>query len=63
LKTPIVSIGGLSSQVSFSGLAPGFVGVYQLNVQVPLSVAAGNQTVQISGDGVFSNTAFMAVAR
>ena len=35
----------------------------QLNVQVPLSVAAGNQTVQISGDGVFSNTAFMAVAR
>jgi len=62
LDTPVVAIGGLSSLVSFSGLAPGFVGLYQVNVQVPLSLAAGNQTVQISAAGVFSNTAFLAVA-
>jgi uncharacterized protein (TIGR03437 family) len=62
LITPVVAIGGLSSPVGFSGLAPGFVGLYQVNVQVPLSVAAGNQTVQISADGVFSNTAILAVA-
>jgi uncharacterized protein (TIGR03437 family) len=61
--TPVVAIGGLSSQVSFSGLAPGFVGLYQVNAQVPLSLAAGNQTVQISADGVFSNTAMLAVGR
>jgi hypothetical protein len=28
-----------------------------------LNLAAGNQTVQISADGVFSNTAILAVAR
>jgi len=63
LDTPIVVIGGSSSQVTFSGLAPGFVGLYQVNVQVPLSLAAGDQTVQISAEGVVSNTAIMAVAR
>jgi len=39
--TPVVAIGGLSSLVTFSGLAPGFVGLYQVDVQVPLSLAAG----------------------
>jgi uncharacterized protein (TIGR03437 family) len=62
LDTPIVAIGGLSSLVGFSGLAPGFVGLYQVDVQVPLSIAPGNQTLQISADGVFSNTAILAVA-
>src|ERR1700733_4839553 len=62
LDTPTVAIGGLSSLVSFSGLAPDFVGLYQVDVQVPTSLAAGNQTVQISADGVFSNTAILAGA-
>jgi uncharacterized protein (TIGR03437 family) len=63
LITPIVTIGGLSARVSFSGLAPGFVGLYQLNVQVPDSLASGNQPVQILGGGLFSNTATVAVTR
>jgi uncharacterized protein (TIGR03437 family) len=62
VTAPIVAIGGISSQVSFSGLAPGFVGLYQVNAQVPLSLTAGNQTVQISAGGVLSNTAILAVA-
>jgi uncharacterized protein (TIGR03437 family) len=38
-----VTIGGVSSpMVSFSGLAPGFVGLYQVNAQVPDNAPAGD---------------------
>ncbi len=36
------TIGGIPATVSFAGLAPGFVGLYQVNVQIPAGVAAGN---------------------
>jgi uncharacterized protein (TIGR03437 family) len=51
-----VSIGGQSATVSFSGLAPGLVGVYQLNVQVPASVSPGTQPLVLSIGGVQSAT-------
>jgi len=38
LIKPAVTIGGIPAVVSYSGLAPGEVGVYQLNVQVPFGV-------------------------
>ena len=59
---PTVLIGGVSAAITYSGLAPGFVGLYQINIQVP-PVAAGNQPVQIIMSGVSSNTATMAVTR
>src|ERR1022692_3787942 len=34
---PTVTIGGVPANVTFSGLAPGFVGLYQVNAQVPAS--------------------------
>ena len=37
-----VTIGGVSAPVQFSGIAPGFVGLYQVNAVVPAGVAAGN---------------------
>lgn len=49
--TPEVTIAGLSVPVSFSGLAPGFPGLYQVNVQVP-QVGAGDHTVTLSIGGV-----------
>jgi uncharacterized protein (TIGR03437 family) len=56
---PKVLIGGVSAHVEFSGLAPQFVGVYQLNFQVPSGVPTGNAVpiqIQIGGassrDGV-----------
>jgi uncharacterized protein (TIGR03437 family) len=33
--TPVVKVGGRSLEVAFAGLAPGFVGVYQVNARVP----------------------------
>lgn len=51
---PTVSIGGIAAQVGFSGLTPGSVGLYQLNVLVPPSVATGAQPMKISLGGIDS---------
>jgi uncharacterized protein (TIGR03437 family) len=60
--TPSVTIGGIAVVVLFSGLAPASVGEYQVNVQVPAGVAAGQAVpVAISIGGVTSNTVTIAV--
>jgi minor extracellular serine protease Vpr len=52
---PTVTIGGVSvTNVPFSGLAPGFPGLYQVNLQVPANVQAGNQQIVVSIGGVSS---------
>ena len=59
---PTVAIGGIAAPVSFSGLAPGFVGLYQVNVQVPDSAASGNNVQLILNiGGLPSNTVTIAV--
>jgi uncharacterized protein (TIGR03437 family) len=59
--TPTVTIGGTKATVSFSGLAPGFVGLYQVNAVVPESLAAGNQAVVVEASGASSNTVLLPV--
>ena len=49
-----VTIGGVAAEVDFSGLAPGLVGCYQLNVVVPSGVSAGTQQMIVSVNGVAS---------
>lgn len=49
-----VTIGGQPATVEFSGLAPGFVGLYQLNVEVPAGIGTGLQPVVVSIGGVDS---------
>lgn len=58
---PMVTIGGVSAPVSFSGLAPGIVGLYQVNVTVPQNAPVGNDQVTISIGGVTSASATLPV--
>jgi minor extracellular serine protease Vpr len=59
---PVVTIGGVSAPVSFSGLAPGFIGLYQVNVQVPQSAPVGNAvSMVLTIGGVTANAVTMAV--
>ena len=51
MNTPTVMIGGSKAIVSFSGLAPGFVGLYQVNAEVPANLKAGNQAVIVESPG------------
>ncbi|MBL8205700.1 MAG: S8 family serine peptidase [Blastocatellia bacterium] len=41
-ETPTVTIGGIPAEVAFSGLAPGFVGLWQLNVLLPTNAPTGS---------------------
>jgi uncharacterized protein (TIGR03437 family) len=59
VATPTVTIGGKNATVSFSGLAPGFVGLYQINAVVPSGLGTGNQPVIISMQGASSNSALL----
>jgi beta-glucosidase len=62
LAKPAVTIGGVNAEVQFSGLAPGEVGVYVINVQVPATAPAGDAlAVVITIGGAMSNTVTMAV--
>jgi uncharacterized protein (TIGR03437 family) len=47
--------------VSFSGLAPGFVGLYQINAEVPAGLTAGNQQVMVMLAGASSNSVLLPV--
>jgi uncharacterized protein (TIGR03437 family) len=59
---PTVSIGGVAAVLQYSGLAPGYVGLYQVNAQVPMSVSPGNAVpVVISVQSSTSNTVTIAV--
>jgi uncharacterized protein (TIGR03437 family) len=48
--------------VNFSGLAPGYVGLYQVNVQIPDTAPSGDAVPVILGiGGVTANTVTIAV--
>ena len=60
--TPTVTIGGVAATVSFSGLAPAFVGLYQVDVRVPANAPTGDSApVVLSIGGVTSNRVTTAV--
>jgi len=59
---PTVTVGGLSAVVTFSGLAPSFVGLYQVNAQVPDTAVPGDAVpVTLSIGGAVSDTVTIAV--
>jgi len=60
-STPVITIGGQQAAVTYSGLAPGFVGVYQVNATVPQSIGSGTQAVTCSIGGVTAKSAYLIV--
>lgn len=56
---PKVTVGGVPATVLYSGLAPGFVGLYQINIQVPDNAPSGNASLVLSMGG--TETAPMAI--
>ena len=53
LTTPVVTIGGQTATVTFAGLSPGFVGLYQIDASVPGGVTPGSAVpvvVSIAGE-------------
>jgi uncharacterized protein (TIGR03437 family) len=63
VATPMVTVGGLPVKVQFSGIAPGFAGLYQVNVPIPAGVQPGDDvpiTIQMPGSTVDSATIAVA---
>jgi uncharacterized protein (TIGR03437 family) len=58
---PVVTIGGKQVQVQFSGLAPGFPGLYQINVTVPSGLTGSQQQVTVSIGGQTSPAVVLPV--
>ena len=62
--TPVTAtVDGLDAPVSFGGLAPGFVGLYQVNVQIPAGVSSGEIELVLTQQGVASNTVTIFVTQ
>jgi uncharacterized protein (TIGR03437 family) len=58
---PVVTIVGQTTQGGFCGLAPGFAGLYQINVTVPLGLAPGTYPVAVSIGGQTSKASNIVV--
>ena len=57
-----VNVGGVVVPAAFAGLAPGFVGLYQVDFQVPQSVPSGAAVpLWLSIGGITSNNVIIAV--
>ena len=61
-KAVTAEINGVNAPVAFAGLAPGFIGLYQLNLQLPANMPPGlDVTLSIKQSGVASNPVTISV--
>ncbi len=60
-STPSATIGGQNAKVSFAGLAPSFVGLWQVNVVVPSGLTTGDFPLTVTVGGQTSNSANVSV--
>ncbi|MCU1237217.1 MAG: peptidase and in, kexin, sedolisin, partial [Candidatus Solibacter sp.] len=60
-NSPKVTIGGQDAPVQFSGLAPGFPGLYQVNVTVPAGISAGTVPISLIIGGVTTKASTIPV--
>ena len=57
VRKPVITLNGVPAEVSFSGLAPGVPGLYQIDARVPAGAAKGVVKLRIAVDGVAGNQA------
>jgi uncharacterized protein (TIGR03437 family) len=55
-------INGTAATVAYAGLAPGLVGLYQVNVQIPSGLTAGDNYLDISGPDSYTSEALISIA-
>jgi uncharacterized protein (TIGR03437 family) len=63
VNMPTVTVDGQNAAVSFAGLAPGFVGLYQVDLQVPANARSGSLALVVSQNGVAGNTTNLIVGQ
>ena len=54
-KPVAATLNGQSILVDYAGIAPGFVGLYQVNAKIPEGLAPGNYLLRLQQDGKESN--------
>jgi uncharacterized protein (TIGR03437 family) len=67
VQKPNVRIGTIAPEVQFSGVAPGYGGLYQLNLRIPFETPVGDDVPlfvgMTAGDRGYSDTATLAIER
>jgi uncharacterized protein (TIGR03437 family) len=59
---PVVEINGIGAPVLFSGVAPGFIGLNQVNFKIPTNAPTSSaETLSVNVNGVFSPSSTIAV--
>jgi uncharacterized protein (TIGR03437 family) len=53
--------GGRSAAVLFNGLAPGFIGLQQINIQADAAIPAGDQPFAVTAAGIASNEVLLPI--
>ena len=62
-QTPTVEVDGQEATVLFSGLTPGSVGLYQINITLPTDLPSGNLLIVVISNGIRSNAVVIPVQR
>jgi uncharacterized protein (TIGR03437 family) len=61
-NTITADISGTPATVTFAGLAPGSVALYQVNLVIPAGVPAGDNFIDIAGPDSYNSEALISVA-
>lgn len=59
LVTPTLTLNGANIPIAFVGLTPTAVGLYQIDFQMPASIAAGNLPLLVMQGGTVTNTVLL----